>query len=135
MTIRTQTPLTFLTGMASLLVCQLVGEVLVRYWVLPIPGPVVGMLLLLAMLFGYQRHHHAQPASLQITARALLAHLSLLFIPAGVGVMVHAERLIASWFPLLCALIIGAIVTLTVTAFTLRKLLHWVHYPLEPHDD
>lgn len=67
-----------------LLTCQLVGEVAARSLHLPLPGPVIGMVLLFAALCAVPRLTVITP-----TARSLLAHLSLLFVPAGVGVVGH----------------------------------------------
>jgi holin-like protein len=75
--------------LATLLAVQLAGEALAFGFKLPIPGPVIGMALLLGALA-------ARPALLEAlrpTATTLLQHLSLLFVPAGVGVMVHGRRL------------------------------------------
>ncbi len=72
-----------------LLVCQLIGETLARGLALPVPGPVLGMALLLAGCL-------AVPRIAQIvmpTAQGILAHLSLLFVPAGVGVISHLDIL------------------------------------------
>ena len=72
-------------GFAWLLVFQLAGEVLVRSLQLPVPGPVVGMLLLLLVLIW-----RGEPGeNLRSAGQGLLANLSLLFVPAGVGIMVH----------------------------------------------
>ena len=67
-----------------LLVCQLAGEVAARALHLPLPGPVIGMALLFAALCTVPRLSAITP-----TARGLLSHLSLLFVPAGVGVVGH----------------------------------------------
>jgi holin-like protein len=78
-----------IAALATLLVFQLVGEAVVVALHAPVPGPVVGMGLLLLTLV-------ARPAwlsALQPTAQGLLQHLSLLFVPAGVGVMLHLQRL------------------------------------------
>ena len=69
-------------ALATLLVCQLLGEALVRTLAVPVPGPVVGMAgLLLALVL-----RPAWLAALKPTTATLLQHLSLLFVPAGVGV-------------------------------------------------
>ena len=105
-----------------ILLCQLLGETLAQLAQLPIPGPVLGMLLLLGWLF--LRGGVAE--ELGRTADTLLAHLSLLFVPAGVGVMLHWERVRAHWQALALALILGTLITLVVTALTmagLRRLL------------
>ncbi len=70
-------------ALALLLGCQLAGEILVRLAGAPLPGPVVGLLLLLVVLL----MRGTVPTAVQATARGLLRHLSLLFVPAGVGIM------------------------------------------------
>ena len=84
-----------LRGWAVLLAFQLAGESLTRLAGWPVPGPVVGMALLLVVL-------EVAPAAAEgvgPVATGLLSHLSLLFVPAGVGVMLHATRLGAEWRP------------------------------------
>jgi putative effector of murein hydrolase LrgA (UPF0299 family) len=76
-----------LESLTLILVCQLIGEVSVLVTRLPVPGPVLGMLLLLAWLL----LRGGVPESVGRTADTLLAHLSLLFVPAGVGVLVHCR--------------------------------------------
>ena len=103
-------------AIALLLVFQLAGELLVLLLGLPVPGPVIGMLLLfLALLV-----RGGAPRPLRETAQGLLGHLSLLFIPAGVGVMVHAGRIAEEWLPILAALVLSTAVTIAVTALAMR---------------
>lgn len=107
-----------LRGWAVLLVFQLVGEVLSRLLVLPIPGPVVGMLLLLgALALRFPEDEHLRGVS-----SGLLSHLSLLFVPAGVGVMLHARRLADEWPALLVALVVSTVATIAVTGFVADRL-------------
>jgi holin-like protein len=68
-----------------LLVFQLIGEVLAQLFALPVPGPVIGM----ALLFVALALRGGPSVELRDTAQNLLQHLSLLFVPAGVGVMLH----------------------------------------------
>jgi hypothetical protein len=73
-------------SLTVILLCQLVGEVLVRGTGLPVPGPVLGMALLLAILFVRDRLRAVAAevdGVLEATGKGLLAHLSLLFVPAG----------------------------------------------------
>lgn len=72
-------------ALTLLLVFQLIGEVIARAFNAPIPGPVIGMGLLLAALV----LKGGPSAELQQTAGHLLQHLSLLFVPAGVGIMLY----------------------------------------------
>ena len=104
--------MTALRGLACLLVFQSIGELLARGLSLPFPGPVIGMLLLLPAL---QLDAVQQPVS--ACADFLLAHLSLLFDPAGVGVMTH-PGLVAGYslrILLVVVVVVSPLVGLTVT--------------------
>jgi putative effector of murein hydrolase LrgA (UPF0299 family) len=104
-----------LEALTLILLCQLAGETIVLLSGLPIPGPVLGMLLLLGWLF--VRGGIAEEVGR--TADALLAHFSLLFVPAGVGVMLHWDRLQGQWLAIAAALLVGTLITLAVTALTM----------------
>ena len=107
-----------LAALTVLLVYQLVGEVLVQLLGLPVPGPVIGMLLLFVTLL----LRGEAPESLRSTANGLLGHLSLLFVPAGVGVMLHFHRLATEWLPIVVALVASTVITIGVTALVMRAL-------------
>lgn len=109
----------FINGMALLLVFQLGGEILVRLSQVPIPGPVAGMLLLFIALL--LRGHSND--SLERTANGLLGHLSLLFVPAGVGLMVHLHRLGEQWLPVTAAIAVSTVLTLALSGLLLQSLL------------
>ncbi len=101
-----------------LLLCQLAGEVIVLATGLPVPGPVVGM----AVLFFGLIARGAIPADLQATAGGLLRHLSLLFVPAGVGVVLHLSLLADEWLAISAALIGSTVLTIAVTALVMVGL-------------
>jgi putative effector of murein hydrolase LrgA (UPF0299 family) len=107
-----------LGALTLLLVYQLAGEVIVHLAGLPVPGPVVGMLLLFLTLLLRGAAH----AGLRDTSQALLQHLSLLFVPAGVGVLLHFKRLGAEWLPIAVALVASTVITIGVTALVMRWL-------------
>lgn len=107
-----------LEALTLILVCQLAGEVTVLFTGIPVPGPVLGMLLLLGWLF----LRGGVPESVGRVADTLLAHLSLLFVPAGVGILVHWERMRGQWAAILAALVIGTLVTLAITAWTMATM-------------
>jgi holin-like protein len=107
-----------LGAITLLLVYQLAGEVLVQLTGLPVPGPVVGMLLLFVTL----AVRRGAPAPLRETSQQLLSHLSLLFVPAGVGVMLHFGRLGSEWLALAVALVASTLLTLAATALVMRLL-------------
>ena len=108
-----------LAGLTWLLVYQCIGEILVRWTGLPVPGPVVGMVLLFVTLI----LRKGASKSLQGSASSLLSHLSLLFVPAGVGVMQHFDRVTSEWLPIAVALLVSTVLTLGVTALVMRHLL------------
>ena len=108
-----------------LLVFQLAGEVIARSLGLPIPGPVIGM----ALLFLGLAMRGGPPTDLRNTAQGLLQHLSLLFVPAGTGVMLHFQRMSDEWLPLLASLLVSTAVTIGVTAVVLRALIRRTRTP------
>lgn len=107
-----------LAAITLLLVFQLAGEALVLALGLPVPGPVVGM----ALLFGALLLRGSAPDWLRSTCQELLSHLSLLFVPAGVGVMLHFKRLGAEWLPIAVALVASTVITIGVTALVMKWL-------------
>ena len=98
--------------------CQLAGELIVAALSLPVPGPVAGMLLLLAGLL----MRGSVPDELGAVGDFLLGNFSLLFVPAGVGVMLHTGLLGREWLPLSAALVVSTLLTIAVTALVLRAL-------------
>ena len=106
-----------LRGFALLLLCQTAGEALVRAVGVSLPGPVVGMALLGVMLrFAVLR------APVQAAAEVLLAHLSLLFVPIGVGVVGHLGVLGEHAWAIAVALVGSTWIGMTVAALLLRAL-------------
>ncbi len=106
-----------LRGFAWLLALQAVGELLVRGLGLTVPGPVVGMALLLIAL----RWQHVRD-SVSGCADFLLGHLSLLFVPVGVGVMTHLNVMSDYGLRIAVVLVLSTWMGLAVTALTLRWL-------------
>ena len=104
-----------------ILACQLAGEFAAAATGLPLPGPVIGMVLLFLLLAIIGR----VPEELASAGNALLSNLSLLFVPAGVGVMAHFALLEDDW-PALGAAVVGStLLTIAVTALAyvwLRRL-------------
>lgn len=108
-------------AIAALLLMQLAGTLLVQFTHIPLPGPVVGMLL----LFVYLLWSGGVPRALSQTTQPILENLSLLFVPAGVGIIANWHDVAdqAGRVALVLVLVLGAAITLVVTAFTLRWLL------------
>lgn len=107
-----------LTGLAWLLLFQSAGEVISRSASLSLPGPVIGMLLLLV---GLRFERVSTPVSQ--AANMLLEHLSLLFVPVGVGVMTHLALISQYGVRMLLALVVSTWIGLAVTALVLRGML------------
>ena len=108
-----------LLAVTALLIFQLAGEVAVQALSLPVPGPVVGMFLLYAALTA----RGSAPRALTRAANGLLSQLSLLFVPAGVGIMAHLALLQREWPAIAVTLLVGTTLTLLVTAFWMRWLV------------
>ncbi|MEL6940908.1 MAG: CidA/LrgA family protein [Cyanobacteria bacterium J06598_1] len=102
----------FLNGFTVLLLFQLVGETTVHLLHLSIPGSVLGMVLLFVALLLRRR----VAKSLDTASTGLLSHLSLLFVPAGVGVMAQFNRIANEWVSISIALVMSTLITLAATA-------------------
>ena len=111
-----------LASLTWLLLYQLTGEILARVLSLPVPGPVIGMALLFATLVIRGHFGRPLPQPLQHTAHVLLQHLSLLFVPAGTGVMIYLQLIADEWLPITAALIVSTLGGMAVTALILRAL-------------
>ena len=105
-----------LGALTGLLVCQVAGEAFVRLVGLPVPGPVVGMLL----LFGWLVFRGEVPEPVARVSAGLLEHLSLLFVPAGVGVVLYLDLVAAEWPAIAAALVLSTLASMLVTAFVMR---------------
>ncbi|OSQ28260.1 CidA/LrgA family protein [Thalassospira sp. MCCC 1A03138] len=108
-----------IAAFALILVCQLFGEVISELFDLPVPGPVIGLGLLFIGLIVKRR----PPRVLTDAADNLLIHFSLLFVPAGVGVVTQLDRLRGDWLPITAALIFSTLLAMVLTALLMSKLL------------
>lgn len=117
----------FLFGITALLIFQLLGEVSVRLLDSSVPGPVAGLFYLLVGLLIFKSFKKETPNALEQSSLILLNHLSLLFIPAGVGVMVHFQRIQEEWLPIVVSLFLGVLITLTTTALSMKLLMRFVN--------
>lgn len=108
-----------------ILLLQLVGEFLQKYFVLAVPGPVLGLLILLGLLLA-QRSPTGMALDFRqrliTTATSLLEHLSLLFVPIGVGVVMHLQLLESQLVKVLSVVIFGTMATLIFTSFLFQVL-------------
>jgi putative effector of murein hydrolase LrgA (UPF0299 family) len=115
--------LPMIASLSLILLCQLAGEVFVRGLGLPMPGPVVGLLLLLLLLLARDRfailaRGPLQGDGVESASRGLLANLSLLFVPAGVGVVQKLDLIAEHGIAVAAVLAISVVVTLLVTVAT-----------------
>jgi len=112
-----------IASLSLILVCQLIGEVIVRGLALPMPGPVVGLMLLLLLLLARDRfaalaRGPLQGGGVETASRGLLANLSLLFIPAGVGVVQKLDLLAEHGIAIIAVLAVSVVMTLLATVAT-----------------
>ena len=106
-------------ALSLLLLCQLLGTVIARASGVPIPGPVFGLILLLALLVA----RSGPDPELHSTAQGLLRHLGLLFVPAGVGVVNELGVLRANALAIAIALPISTLLGLAITGLAMQFLL------------
>lgn len=107
-----------ITYFVVLLLCQLAGEVLSRLLGWPLPGPVVGMMILFVGLVLNGR----VPEGLDGVAKSILNNLALLFVPASVGVMVHLKTIAAELVPIAVAVLASTVLTIAATG----RLMQWL---------
>src|SRR5579863_4414490 len=112
-----------IASLSLILLCQLAGEAFVRGLGLPMPGPVIGLMILLVLLlvrdrFAVLARGPLQGDGVESASRGLLANLSLLFVPAGVGVVQKLDLIIDHGIAFLGVLAVSVLVTLLVTVAT-----------------
>jgi len=115
----------------ALLGFQLLGEAIAHLLHLPVPGPVIGMLA----LFGALRLRPQAIPRLRGAAEGLHAHLALLFVPAGVGVVMFLPQLAKEWLPIVVSLVVSTAVGILVTAWVARRLAGDAHDEASEHSD
>jgi holin-like protein len=112
-----------IASLSLILLCQLAGEVIVRGLGLPLPGPVLGLMFLLWLLLARDRlkilaRGPLAGGGVENTSRGLLAHLSLLFVPAGVGVVQKLDLVAAHGLAFAGVLVVSVVLTLLATVGT-----------------
>jgi holin-like protein len=105
-------------GLVQILFFQGLGELVSKLVVPLIPGPVIGLILLLA----YLAIRKAVPQGVDIVASTLVTHLGLLFVPAAVGVVLFWPQLKAQAVPVAVALVVSVVLTIAVPALLLRMM-------------
>ena len=112
-----------LSAIALILAFQVVGEVISRSAGIPVPGPVIGMILMLLAFFVKDD----LIGRIRPTGGVLLSNLSLIFVPAGVGVMRYGDLFLREGLAIGAVLVISTLIAMLVTAYTIifvDKLVH-----------
>lgn len=104
-----------IAGLTWLVAFQLLGEVVVRLADLPVPGPVVGMLLLFVLL---RVRRYGDEGSIVRAGSALLRHLQLFFVPAGVGVVAYLAMVGRDVVPIGVSVVVSWVLGLAVVGWT-----------------
>lgn len=110
-----------LETVAILLMCQLAGEAVTRLLALPVPGPVFGLTLFFVLLLVRPQ----MAARVAPTARVLLANLSLLFVPAGVGIIGNLDLLARNWLAFAVILLVSTAAAMLVSVGTFLAVKRW----------
>jgi len=106
-------------GLVQILIWQGMGELISKFFIPDIPGPVIGLLLLLSFLV--IKGEVNQP--LGMVADTFRQHLGLLFVPASVGVVLFLPDLKTHGLAVTLALLVSVVLTIAVTALVLK--LFW----------
>lgn len=115
-----------LNSIFIILLFQLMGEFIQKFFEFSIPGPVIGLIFLLSVLLiikKINKKHEAFDTNLVISAENLLSYLPLLFIPVGVGVVMHLSLLEENLVSVLLVIVFGTLLTLALTGYVMEKLL------------
>jgi holin-like protein len=96
--------------------CELAGEITQRAGGMPVPGPVIGLVLLLSLLV----LSGGAWATLRTNAQGLLKYLPMMFVPAGTGVAAHAALIRAEWLPITAAVVGSSVIAIVVTGLAMR---------------
>jgi len=121
-----------LLSLGLILLCQLIGEAIARGSGVPVPGPVIGMVLCVLLMAARDRMVRWMPpelrdATFENTGRGILSHLSLLFIPAGVGVVQRLDVLAGNALPITLSLLVSTVLSLAVTAWVFEIVARRTH--------
>jgi len=108
-----------LRALTILVLCQFAGEVVARVTGLSVPGPVLGLLLLLGVFAA----RGGPDVDMRSTTNGLLRNLSLLFVPAGVGIITQLDVLGRDWLAIGVAVVVSTALGLGVTALVMQRLV------------
>ena len=108
-----------LASIAIILGFQIAGEIISRVAHLPVPGPVLGMVLMLLASFAQDRII----GTIRPTAGFLLSNLSLLFVPAGVGIMRHGERFLNEGAAIMATIVLSTLIAMAASAYVILGVM------------
>ena len=106
---------------------QLLGEAIQKIFEINIPGPVIGLILLLLSFIIFSKkltHSKKIIKEISVTSNQIINYLSLLFVPIGVGVVMHINYLGDNLFKIFSIIIIATLATLVFTAFVMEKIIN-----------
>ena len=106
---------------------QLLGEAIQKIFEINIPGPVIGLILLLLSFIIFSKkltHSKKIIKEISVTSNQIINYLSLLFVPIGVGVVMHVNYLGDNLFKIFSIIIIATLATLVFTAFVMEKIIN-----------
>lgn len=106
-------------GLLLLLLCQLAGEAVAQALGIPVPGGVIGMLILFVGLLV----HRGVPEDLEKTSQVVLKPLSLYFVPASVGIMTMGPLLAQEGLRIGIVMVLSTIIPLVLCAYGLDRWL------------
>ncbi len=107
-----------IAGLVQILLFQGIGEIVAKFFLPHIPGPVIGLVLLIVWL----RFRGKVPEPVDLVATAFSQHLGLLFVPAAVGVVMFWPNIKSHAVAVVAALLVSVVATMAVTALVLRAL-------------
>ncbi len=113
------TPTTLLQGFALLLTLQWISTEIIALLGIPFPPPLLGMLILTTLLCtGVVKEKYINDICV-----ALIDKMALLFLPAGVSMILYLDVIKAELLPISLTLVISSLIILTSTALVLEMLL------------
>ncbi len=112
-------PTSLLRGIALLLLLQWISAAVINAVGIPFPPALLGMLILTALLCG----NIIPASSVEGICDILIAKMGMLFVPAGVSVLLYMDIIRAEWLPILVTIVVGSLAVLSVTAFFLEFML------------
>lgn len=95
------------------------GEILSHTLSLPLPGSLIGMILLFVLL----NLHIIRLEHISAVSDFLLGHLPFFFIPAGVALMTSFGHIKDIWLPMLLICAVTTILTMGISGWSIQKLL------------